>query len=111
MEFEVKLDANAVQKQIVASIIESSLGEKIAEAIEKSLKTPYLGKNVIEQALEQEVVEQVRIRCRELIREPGEVRDQIEQSLKEAMTPVAIDLIVSKFVHDLGLITAEDIRR
>ncbi len=65
---------------------------------------------MVDTAVAAEVHEQVRIRCRELIREDGPIKAGIESALRDALTPEALQGIVAKFVADLGLITTEDMR-
>lgn len=108
---QVSLDTEAVQRQLVEAILGSTLGDKIQEAVNRALAAQGYGRgNVIDQAVEAEVHEQVRFRCRELIREPGPIRDLLENRLREALAPEALDKIAKAFVTDLGLITKDDMR-
>ena len=106
---EVSLDAEAVQRELVQAIIQSTLGEKLAKSIDEALKPSGYGRgSVIDQAIAAEVNEQVRLRCRELIREEGPIREMIEAELRAALDEQALKRIVSEFVTGLGLSRTED---
>lgn len=110
-DLAVSIDADAVQQQIVEAIVAGSLGEKIQAAVNEALKPSFgRGPSVIDQAVAVEVQEQVRIRCRQLIREEGPVRAAIEEALTAALTPEKLQEIVKGFTDHLGLITTEDLR-
>jgi hypothetical protein len=108
---EFTIDRVAVQTEIVNAIVNTTLGQKIEEAVNQALKPTFGGKSVIDQAIALEVQEQVRIECRKLIREPGPIHDAIASTLAHALGDDALKKIIDAFVTDLGLVRTEDLRR
>lgn len=106
---EITIDQEAVQTEVVQAIVNSGLGEKIQTAVNDAMRGRFGGDGIIEQAVKAEVHEQVRVECRKLIREPGEVHDLIVKTLKDHLTPEAIEQIVNRFVTSLGMVRAEDL--
>lgn len=111
MSIEVNIDAEAVQQQVVEAIVNGALGAKIKTAVDQALRPQFSGRgSVVDDAVAAEVHEQVRTACRLLVREDGPIKDAIQTKLREALSDEALDKIVARFVHDLGLITIEDMR-
>lgn len=104
----VSIDHEAVTRQVTEAILKSALGAKIEKAVNDALQERYGGRSVVDNAIASEIESQTRIIARETLRE-GPSRDLIAEKLTAALSDEAISKIVEKFVHQLGLITADDI--
>lgn len=104
---KITIDPEDINRKIVEAIANSLVGEHVIKSIEQAL-APY-GRSVIQNAIDSEIQVQVRQLAREMIREPGELRDNIIAAINLKLTAERIDEIATNFVTELGKITARDV--
>ena len=89
MQVELKIDAEAVQAQLVQSIISSSIGVELKKAIDKTLteKTGgFYGKTLVERAVEEALLNVIRAEASKLVEaKKDEIRAQIAGRLTDEM--------------------------
>jgi carbon monoxide dehydrogenase subunit G len=96
MQFEMKIDAEAVQQQVVASIISSAIGEQIKASITKAL-TETTGdwsnrKTLVQRAVDEALAIKVREFAIELVRERAEdIRAQLKDKLTDEVLLLMTD--------------------
>lgn len=95
MQLEVKIDADAVQAQVVASIMQSAIGAQISAAINEALtKTTgdWSGRQtIVQRAVSSAVMEEVRTLAASII---VERRDELKRQIAERLNDEAMTLIV-----------------
>jgi hypothetical protein len=92
MQLEVKIDAAAVQAQVVNAILQSAIGEQIEKAIKEALTKEYgdWGRRytLVQSSVEQAVGNELRKLATELVESK---RDQLKAQLEEKLTDAVLD--------------------
>lgn len=102
MQVELKIDAEAVQRNLVDSLIQSGIGEQIKKAIQTEInKSSWNSGTIVEQAVRAALHDELRSLCRKVLEEQREdLRARIVAALTEGVITKAIGSLVDRIDRD-----------